>query len=114
MRVLVIGAGRVGAIVIQQLKKNPAISIFTADPRQKLYAVEQGIIAEVDIREALTPLSLEHIFEQTTPDLVLLAMPTEDMGLGRAPGIEILAGALREELAALAKVPVIEVARTVK
>ncbi len=114
MRVLVIGAGRVGAIVIQQLKKNPAIAIVTADPREKLYAVEQGIIDAVDIREALTPLSLEHILEQTTPDLVLLAMPTEDMGLGRAPGIEILAGALREELAALAAVPVIEVARTVK
>ncbi len=114
MRVLVIGAGRVGATVIQQLQKNPDISILIADPRPQLYAVEQGIIDKVDIREALTPLSLERVLAQTKPDLVLLAMPTEDMGLGRAPGIEILAGALRDELAALASAPVIEVARTIR
>ncbi|BCR06243.1 hypothetical protein DESUT3_33120 [Desulfuromonas versatilis] len=114
MRVLIIGAGRTGAKVIQQLQKNPDIVILTADPRKELFAVEQGIIEKVDIREALTPLTLAHVLEKTTPDLVLLAMPTEDMGLGRAPGMDILAGALREELAALAKVPVIEVARAVR
>ncbi len=114
MRILVIGAGRTGAKVIQQLQKNPDVVILTADPRRQLYAVEEGIIDKVDIREALTPLSLKHVLEQTSPDLVLLAMPTEDMGLGKAPGMDILAGALREELAALAKVPMIEVARAVR
>lgn len=112
IRVLVIGAGRTGARVIEQLRKNPGIAIVTADPRQELYAVQQGIIDVVDIREALTPLTLEHVLEQARPDLVLLAMPTEDLGLGAPPGIDILAGALREELAALSRVPVIEVART--
>jgi hypothetical protein len=111
MRILVIGAGRTGARVIRQLRKNPAIEIVVADPRPELYAVEQGIIDAVDIREALTPLTLEHVLGQSHPDLVLLAMPTEDMGLGKAAGMDILAGALREELAALASVPVIEVAR---
>jgi hypothetical protein len=38
-------------------------------------------------------------------------MPTEDMGLGAPPGMDILAEALREELAALSRVPIIEVAR---
>jgi hypothetical protein len=38
-------------------------------------------------------------------------MPTEDMGLGKSPGVDILADALRDELVAVAKVPVIEVAR---
>ena len=113
MRVLVIGAGRNGAAVIQQLQKKRDITILTLDPRENLYAVEQGVIASVDIREPLTPLNLEAVLEQTRPDLVLLAMPTEDMGLGRAPGIEFLARALREELAALASVPVIEVARAI-
>jgi hypothetical protein len=47
----------------------------------------------------------------TGRDLVLLAMPTEEMGLGKTPGVDILADALREEIAALADVPVIEVAR---
>jgi len=111
MRVLVIGAGRTGSRVIRQLRKNPRIEIVTADPRPELYAVEKGVIEAVDIRETLTPLTLEHVLEQSRPDLVLLAMPTEDMGLGKAPGMEILADALREELAALAKVPIIEVAR---
>jgi N-acetyl-gamma-glutamylphosphate reductase len=112
MRVLVIGAGRTGAKVIRQLRKNPEIEIIIADPRQELYAVEQGIIDKVDIREALTPLTLEHVLGRSHPDLVLLAMPAEDMGLGKAAGMDILAEALREELAALARVPVIEVART--
>lgn len=114
MRILVIGAGRTGAKVIQQLQKNPGIKVLTADPRQELYAVDQGIIETVDIREALTPMSLQHVLEQTVPDIVLLAMPTEDMGLGKAPGMDILAEALREELAALSKVPVIEVARSAR
>jgi dTDP-4-dehydrorhamnose reductase len=111
MRVLVIGAGRTGARVIQQLQKNPEIKIITADPREEIYAVDAGIIASVDIEEMLTPLNLEHVFEEAKPDLVLLAMPTEDMGLGQAPGTDILADALREEIAATADVPVIEVAR---
>lgn len=114
MRILVIGAGRTGAKVIQQLQKNPDIEILTADPRQQLYAVDQGIIETVEIREALTPMTLQHVLEQTDPDLVLLAMPTEDMGLGKSPGMDILAEALREELAALAKVPMIEVARAAR
>lgn len=55
MRVLVIGAGRTGAKVLKQRKNNPAIEVVTADPRQELYAVEEGIIEKVDIREAITP-----------------------------------------------------------
>jgi saccharopine dehydrogenase-like NADP-dependent oxidoreductase len=111
MRVLVIGAGRTGARVIRQLQKNPQIEIITADPRPQLYAVEEGLIEAVDIAETLTPLTLEHVLEKSRPDLVLLAMPTEDMGLGKAAGMDILAEALREEIAALAEVPVIEVVR---
>lgn len=87
---------------------------MTADPRQQLYALDEGIIEKVDIHEALTPMTLKHVLKQTAPDMVLLAMPTEDMGLGKVPGIDILAEALREELAALANVPVIEAARAVR
>jgi hypothetical protein len=112
MRVLVIGAGRTGARVIKQLQKNPDITIVTADPREELYAVQEGIIASVDIRETLTPLTMEKVLEAANPDMVLMAMQTEDMGLGKAPGVDILADALREEIAAISRVPIIEVART--
>lgn len=40
MRVLVIGAGMVGARVLTQLKKNPCIEVVTVDPRERPYAVE--------------------------------------------------------------------------
>lgn len=112
MRILVIGAGRAGTRVLRQLQKNPGLILLTADPRKDPYAVQQGIIAAVDISEALTPLTLDYVLEQAQPDLVLLTTTTEDLGLGKAPGIDILAGALREELAAIADVPVIAVART--
>lgn len=111
MTVLVIGAGRTGARVLKQLAKNPGIRVLTLDPRENPYAVEQGIIPAVDFRDALTPLTLESILNQAKPDLVLLAASTEDLGLGTAPGMDVFAGALRIELAEIAAVPVIEVAR---
>jgi saccharopine dehydrogenase-like NADP-dependent oxidoreductase len=111
MRILVIGAGRTGTAVLRQLKKNPALTVVTADPRPEVHAVAEGVIDAVDIVEVLTPLTLEAILEQARPDLVLLALSPEDMGLGRAAGIGMLADALRDEIAALARVPVIEVAR---
>lgn len=112
MVVLVIGAGRTGAQVLRQLQKNPRITIKTLDPRERPFAIEEGIIESVDFRETLTPLSLDYVLEQAAPDLVVLASATEDMGLGHAPGMDILASALREELASLSGVPVLEVART--
>ncbi len=111
MRVLVIGAGRTGARVIRQLRKNPAITIITADPRPHLFAVEEGIIEKVDICEALTPLTLDHVIQEARPDLILIAMPPEDMGLGTASGIDMLAHAMQDEIAAIADVPVIAVKR---
>ena len=111
MRVLVVGAGRSGARVIRQLRKNPAIEIITADPRVDSYAVEHGVIESPDIQEAFTPLTVDYVLEQARPDLVLLAAATEDLGLGEAPGIDILADALRQELASASDVPMIEIAR---
>jgi nucleoside-diphosphate-sugar epimerase len=112
MRILVVGAGRTGARVIEQLKKNPDIEIIVADPRSEHYAVEAGVIDEVDIRQALTPMNLDQIIGQVRPAVILLAMQTEDMGLGEAPGVDILADAMQEELSAVSKAPVIEVARS--
>lgn len=111
MRVLVVGAGHTGARVIRQLRKNPEIEIITADPHADAYAVEEGVIDAVDIQEAFTPLTVDYVLEKTKPDLVLLALATEDLGLGTAPGIDVLAQALRKEMASASDVPLIEVAR---
>jgi hypothetical protein len=111
MRILVVGAGRTGARVIRQLRKNPKIEIVTADPREEVFAVQAGLIEAVDIREGFTPLTADYVLEKARPDLILLAMATEDMGLGAAPGVDILAEALRKEVASGSEVPLIEVAR---
>ncbi len=112
MRVLVIGAGKTGATVIEQLRKNPDIATITVDPREETYALEEKITDEVDIQQEITPITLEHIIEKVKPHLVLLTMSTEDMGLGKAPGVDILADSLKEELASISGVPVIEAARS--
>ena len=112
MRVLVLGAGGSGADAIKQLRKNPAIEIITADPKEEPLAVQEGVVEKVDIVREISPISLEEIVEEANPDLILLTLSTDDMGLGHSPGVDILADSLREELAALAGTPVIEVART--
>ena len=94
-----------------QLQKNPKIEIITIDPREQPFAVEQEIISVVDFREALTPQAIECVVSETQPDLVLVTTSTEDMELGMVPGVDILVEALRQEIAAIADVPVIGVAR---
>ncbi len=112
MRVLVVGAGRTGANVIRQLQKNPSVEIIVVDPRPDAYAVRHGVIPAVDILEAFTPLTLDYVLNQAKAELVLLATTSEDLGLGNAPGIDVLADALREELSANSEIPVITVARS--
>lgn len=112
MRVLVIGAGRVGAQVLRQLQLNPEITIITADARENPQALEQGVIEKVDIREPLTPMNLDYILGRTKPDLVLLTQAVEDLGLGNAPGIGLMADALWDELVSISNVPMIQVARS--
>jgi hypothetical protein len=94
-----------------QLQKNPEIEIVTIDPREQPFAVQQDIISAVDFREALTPQAIEYVVSETQPDLILVTTSTEDMELGKVPGVDILVEGLRQEIAAIADVPVIGVAR---
>ena len=110
MTILVVGAGRTGAQALRQLFKNPGLKIITLDPRESPYAIEQGILQNVDFKEALTPLTLDAIVREAKPDLILLTSTAEDMGLGNVAGVDMLSDALRDELATIADVPVIEVA----
>ena len=113
MTVLVVGVGKTGAEVLRQLLKNPALRIVTLDPRENPHAISEGILKDVDFKEPLTPLSIDSIIKASRPDLVLLTTSPQDMGLGEATGIDILSAALDDELATIANVPVIKVARSV-
>jgi hypothetical protein len=94
-----------------QLQKNPKIDIVTIDPREQPFAVQQDIISVVDFHEALTPQAIEYVISETQPDLVLVTTSAEDMELGKVPGVDILVEGLRQEIAAIADVPVIGVTR---
>lgn len=111
MKVMVIGLGRGGAQVLRQLKKNPRIEIVTVDPRERPFALEQGIVEEIDVREPLTPLNLEHVVAQIEPEMILLTRSADDLQLGATAGMDLLADSLRAELRAISSVPMIETAR---
>ncbi len=111
MRILIIGAGNNGARVIKQLRKNPQLTIVTADPRPNPAAVRQGVIKSVDICEALTPFNLDAILAQVQPDLVLMTRTPDDLGLGDSPGMELFSESLGVELEAISTAPLIHVER---
>jgi len=111
MRILVVGAGKVGTQVLRQLKKDPSITIITCSPYEEPYAVQEGMISKVDIQETLTPLTLNYVLAQARPDLILLTSASEDFGLGKAPGVDVMVDSLKKELASISRVPLIEVDR---
>ena len=111
MRVLVVGAGMVGARVLKQLRKNSKIEVVTIDPRDAPYAVEQGIIGGVDYRLDLNTAEVMDTINQVRPDLVLVTTSKEDIARTGVSGLEVLVTGLRNELEATAEVPIIAVAR---
>ena len=111
MRILVVGAGMVGARVLRQLKKNPRIEVITVDPRERPYAVELGIIEDVDYHAELNTVELKETLSKVKPDLVLVTTSKEDIARTGVSGLEVLVTALRNELEATAEVPIITVAR---
>lgn len=112
MRVMVVGAGKLGARTVTQLKKNERIEIVMVDPRDEPYALRHGIVDSIEIREALTPLNLDYVIDLGKPDLILLTTDKTDMGLGKAAGMDLLVESLRAELTALSPVPIVEVSRS--
>ena len=112
MKVLVLGAGRVGAKVIRQLRKNQEIEIVIADPREAPYALKEGIINTLDHIVELRSFELEPIIRETKPDLVLVTTSPEDIGRSGIAGLDILVDALSREIETAFSVPVIAVSRT--
>lgn len=97
MRVLVIGAGRLGMQTIRQLKKNPRTEIVVADPHDRPDAVAEGVIEKVDVKAHVTPLNFADVLRAVEPDLVLLARTVEDWGKADTPmGTQYVMGMEKE------------------
>jgi len=97
MKVLVIGAGRLGTQVISQLKKNKDITVIVADAHETPEAVKKGVIEKTDLIAHITPLNIFDIIKQVNPDLVLLARTVDDWEQGDTPmGTEFVMGMERE------------------
>jgi len=108
---LVIGAGKVGAKVLLQLKKNPKIEVKTLDSRETPFAVVEGIIDSVDYIVELTPIELKPLIERIAPDIVFVTTSREDISRSNVPGLEILVDSLRQEIELTVDVPIIAVNR---
>ena len=109
--ILVIGAGKVGAKVLLQLKKNPKIEVKTLDSRETPFAVVEGIIDSVDYIAELIPIELKPLIESIAPSIVLVTTSREDISRSNVPGLEILVDSLRQELELTVDVPIIAVNR---
>ena len=97
MRILVIGAERLGAKVIGQLSKIDGVEILVAERRERPVAVEEGIIDKVNVVAHVTAMNFEDILEETAPDLVVLARTVQDWDKAETPmGSEYVAGMERE------------------
>lgn len=112
MRVLVVGAGRVGVRVVAQLRKNTRVEIVTLDPRDSPPAVREGVIERVDYKTPLDIVEIVKVIVEVAPDLVLLTTSAADMGTTGSSGLDIFLDALNQELEASVRVPVIAVARS--
>ena len=113
MRVLVVGAGKVGLKVLHQLRKNPSIIVATVDPRERPPAIEDGIIEAVDYHNELRLRELAQVIKKEKPDIVLVTTSPEDISKSGVSGLEILVESLRGELEASANVPIIAVSRSI-
>lgn len=97
MKVLVVGAGRLGAQVIKQLRKNEGMEIVVAEAHPEPFAVKSGIIGKVDFAVHVTPLNFDEVVEMAKPDLVVLARTVKDWDQSDAHmGTEYVLGMERE------------------
>lgn len=113
MRILVVGAGELGAKTIRQLKKNPKLEIVVADHRDEPYAVKEGIIERLDLKLHVTPMNAVQVCLTVKPDLVLIARKLQDWGHhDTLMGSQYVAG-MERELAKL-HIPVVPVSAEVE
>jgi predicted dinucleotide-utilizing enzyme len=111
LKILVVGAGRIGSKVIKQLKKSAKIKFYTIDPRENPKALEEEIIEKIDFSVDLIPSEIIKIINDLRPDLVLVTTSKEDISNTGVQGIDILVESLNNELESASEYPIISVSR---
>ena len=101
-----------GARVLLQLKKNTSIEPILVDPRDKPYALQQGIAPLVHHKVELSSMEIGKIITKELPDLVLVTTSPEDLGKESISGLDVFVESLGRELESDLRVPVIGVSRT--
>ncbi len=97
MRILVVGAEKLGTRVIRQLKKMQDVEIIVAERRERPEAVESGVIDKVDVVTHVTAMNFSETVALAKPDFVVLARTVEDWEKSDTPmGPEYVCGMERE------------------
>lgn len=111
MKIMLIGGGKLGIFAINQLKKNENIEIILADSRESPPVVEAGLLEKVDFQQTINPMNLDSAVNKYNPDLILIALATEDLSLDRITSGDILMSQLIQEILSISGVPAIVVSR---
>ncbi|MBX3051560.1 MAG: hypothetical protein KF753_08815 [Caldilineaceae bacterium] len=107
MRIWLIGAGQIGTSVLQQLQKNPDITVFVSDPSRSPQAVQEGVIEKVDLTENVTSVNINQLARRIRPDLILLSPAGNDRNLSGLEGGQAMAQALNYEISNRSDYPLI-------
>ena len=104
MRVWLIGAARAGTEAVRQLQKNEQIDVIVSAASPSPLAVREGVIAQVDYVESVTPVNVNSLARRVRPDLILIDSGGESSYRRRSGGSE-LSQALTYEIAAASTHP---------
>lgn len=105
MRIWLIGADQAGVIALQQLQKNPNITVIISDSNEQPRAVTEKVIAKVDYVEAVTSVNVNTLARRIRPDLILIDPGAEQRAYGRMSGGMAFSEALNQEIAASSDYP---------
>ena len=105
MRIWLIGADQAGIIALQQLQKNPNITVIISDSNEQPRAVTEKVIAKVDYVEAVTSVNVNTLARRIRPDLILIDPGAEQRTYGRMSGGMAFSEALNQEIAASSDYP---------
>ncbi len=105
MRIWLIGADQAGSEALQQLQKNPAITVIVSDAGDKPKAVSDHVIDKVDMVEHVTPVNINQLARRIRPDLILIDAGAAKRAMGSVSSGHVFAEAMQSEIAATSELP---------